>query len=455
VSTASADGSRGQRRWPAHQTVWRWHFYAGLICIPFVLWLAATGSIYLFKPQLDAWQDRPYSQLVVDGPPAPASSQVAAALAAVPGSELKAYQLPDDAHSAVQILVSRERSLQRVYVHPLTLQVLQVIDEDRRFTNLIFHLHGELLQGDRGSLVVETAASWALVMILTGLYLWWPSSKALAGVLYPRWRDGRIWWRDLHAVTGFWVSFFVLFLLISGLPWARSWGGMLKNVRHLAAGQIVRQDWTTGGAPADTSDEHATHRQHHHGAAGGMNILAQIDALLPLVQQASLVSPVLLSPPAAGSMQWHAHSETQNRPRRAELELDGASATVVSRQAFGQRPLFDRVVGTGIAAHEGQLFAPLNQLLGLLTAISLWAVCISALVMWWRRRPQRVLGAPPALPTLPAPARRPALARPLIVLIVLLAILLPMMGITLLLTVVAEKMLLRRWPAARDFLGLT
>jgi uncharacterized iron-regulated membrane protein len=37
-----------------YRTVWRWHFYAGLFVIPFMLILAATGLIYLFKPQLDA-----------------------------------------------------------------------------------------------------------------------------------------------------------------------------------------------------------------------------------------------------------------------------------------------------------------------------------------------------------------------------------------------------------------
>jgi uncharacterized iron-regulated membrane protein len=49
--------------WPDHRAVWRWHFYAGVLCIPFVLWLAATGSIYLFKPQIDAWLDQPYEHL--------------------------------------------------------------------------------------------------------------------------------------------------------------------------------------------------------------------------------------------------------------------------------------------------------------------------------------------------------------------------------------------------------
>ncbi|MEO0648883.1 MAG: PepSY domain-containing protein, partial [Cyanobacteria bacterium J06650_10] len=36
-----------------YRTVWRWHFYAGLFVVPFMLVLGTTGIIYLFKPQLD------------------------------------------------------------------------------------------------------------------------------------------------------------------------------------------------------------------------------------------------------------------------------------------------------------------------------------------------------------------------------------------------------------------
>ena len=43
-----------------YRTVWRWHFYAGLFCIPFVLWLSLTGTIYLFKPQVEKFLDRNY-----------------------------------------------------------------------------------------------------------------------------------------------------------------------------------------------------------------------------------------------------------------------------------------------------------------------------------------------------------------------------------------------------------
>ena len=456
--------------WPDHVTVWRWHFYAGLLCIPFVLWLAATGSIYLFKPQIDAWLDRPYEGLELHSPLKSPSAQVSAALAAVPGAVLSQYELPKNADSAVQVLVGQGAGLKRVYVHPATLQVLQVRDEDHRFTNQILHLHGELMAGDRGSMIVETAASWTIVMLITGLYLWWPKegSSGPAGVVYPRLRrGGRTFWRDLHAVTGFWVSFFALFLLISGLPWAKSWGGMLKEVRRSSSTVTWRQDWTTGRSSeleqrrlaSMTPDEHAG---HHHGAEATSRTVETsqagelptppdyhaLDALVPLVRAANLQPPVLIAPPSRASATWTAKSDTQNRPLRADLTLDGDRAVIVARHDFSQRPLLDRVIGFGIAAHEGQLFAPLNQLLGLFTAVSLWLVCISAIVMWWRRRPIGVLGAP-------ASAARSPLSIGVVALIVLLGVLLPLYGVTVLLVWAVERTLLRRWSAARSFLGLS
>lgn len=38
-----------ERKPSFYQAVWRWHFYAGLIFAPFILILAVTGSVYLFK----------------------------------------------------------------------------------------------------------------------------------------------------------------------------------------------------------------------------------------------------------------------------------------------------------------------------------------------------------------------------------------------------------------------
>jgi uncharacterized iron-regulated membrane protein len=217
--------------WLNYRTIWRWHFYAGLFCIPFVIWLSITGSIYLFRPQIERWLDRSYDSLSITGPRATAETQAMAALAAVPGSSLHYYELPRTARSATRVIVGRGTEEYRVYLHPQTLQVLKVISEDGRPMRIVFRLHGELMAGDWGSRLVELAASWAIVMILTGLYLWWPrQTEKLAGVLYFRVRQGkRIFWRDLHAVTGVWVSAFVLFLLFDGATLGEELGRLSQS----------------------------------------------------------------------------------------------------------------------------------------------------------------------------------------------------------------------------------
>jgi uncharacterized iron-regulated membrane protein len=152
-----------------------------------VIVLSISGAIYLFKPQIESWIDRPYDNLKFDGTAVGADQQVRAALSAIPGSSFISYEMPRDEHAAARVVVRREAEAIRVYVHPANLQILKVVAEDDRFMRILFKLHGELLLGNRGSTLVELAASWAIIMILTGLYLWWPrGSKGLAGVVYPR-----------------------------------------------------------------------------------------------------------------------------------------------------------------------------------------------------------------------------------------------------------------------------
>ena len=450
-------GALPHRGWPSRRTVWRWHFYAGLFCIPFVLWLSVTGTIYLFKPQIDAWLDRPFENLAIDGQPATAAAQLNAALAAVPGSALNAYELPVNGNAAVRILLNQGSDLIRVYVHPQTLEILKVINEDDRFTQMIFYLHGELMLGDRGSITIELAASWVIVMLLSGLFLWWPRGRRLAGIVYPRLHEGkRVLLRDLHAVAGLYVSALALCLLISGLPWAKSWGGLLSEGRQLFSVAAVRPDWSTS-SEADRnaralesqplSDEHAGHPM---GAAGskmpGLDYRV-IEPMIANVAALKLLPPMLISPPSSKSPHWTARSDTQNRPQRANLVLDTQTGAILSRTDFSQRPLIDRLVGYGVAAHEGQLFGWFNQALGVFTTSSLILVSISAILMWWRRRTVGTLGAPTAQGS-------SRLAVSFFVMIGLLGVLLPLLGLSMLGVWLSERLILRRIPAARSFLGL-
>ena len=457
-----AAASQEREPWLNYRTVWRWHFYAGLFSIPFVIWLSITGSIYLFKPQIERWLERPYDTLRLTGPLATPEAQVLAGLAAVPGSSLHYYELPQTSQSAARIVVGQGTEEYRVYVQPQTLQVLRVEREDERPMRIVFRLHGELMAGDWGSRLVELAASWAIVLIVTGLYLWWPrQAQGLAGLLYFRLHKGqRIFWRDLHAVTGIWVSAFALFLLFTGLPWAKSWGDSLKAIRSLASHRVVRQDWTTGRS-SEVDDRLAMHRQstagmamEHadhmaHSMAGPVlpHAYAPLDRLAPAVAALDLAYPVLIMPPMSPDTSWTVKSDAQDRSLRAVVTLDPDTGEVLRRENFDQRPFLDRVVGIGVAAHEGQLFGWFNQLLGLVTAFGLVVISVSAVMLWWRRRHVGVLGAP-------VPTVRPRFSWSLVILVASIGIYLPMMGASLVLVLLTERLILRRIPSARHWLGL-
>jgi uncharacterized iron-regulated membrane protein len=448
------------RAWPSYAAIWRWHFYAGLFCIPFVIWLACTGSIYLWKPQIEALIDRPYAH-VADGRPSAAPSAIAAAaVRAVPGSMLHNYQLPDSAGQAVQVIVGKGERETRVYVNPASLQALKIVDEDSRLMPTIFRLHGELLLGNKGSYIVELAASWAIVMIITGLALWWPRGGGVAGVLYPRMglKDRRFL-RDLHGVVGFWVSLFALGFLLSGLPWAASWGAYLESARSLAGPRVEAPDWRFGseatfqeraendaGARA-ALDEHA---EHHHGMPMQMQSspLMPLDRLVPAAAALNLPAPVLVAPPKGPGKSWTARSDTQDRPQRTDITFDEKSGRVLSRSRFGDKPALDQAVDYGVAAHEGHLFGLANQLLNLTIAIGLVTLSITGFLMWRKRKPADALGAPSR------PAGR-AVAISFIATVVLLALILPMFGLTLIAVLLAERTLLRRLPAPARWLGLT
>ena len=462
--TIQANPEEQDRR--LYRAVWRWHFYAGIFSIPFILWLSCTGAIYLFRPQIEHWLDRPYDHLHLSGERASPEQIALAAAAAVPKSSVHFYELPPSNDAAARVVVGVGAQESRVYVHPVTRAILYVVDEDKRPMTMLAQLHGQLLAGRWGSYLIELAASWAIVLLLTGLYLWWPRQTAkLAGVLWVRTGKGRrVFWRDLHAVTGIWISAFALFLILTGLPWANGWGAYFKKWRNATHTAVSKQDWSTSRAevladrvamnkpglqsPGFMPDMPGMdHSGHTMQAITSPQAYKALDRLVPVAASLHLAAPVEIVPAKQGSGAWTIKSNAQNRTLRDVVQADPQTGAIVSRKSFNHGMMLDRVVGIGISAHEGQLFGWANQLLGLTAAMGLNLLSISAVVLWWRRRHVGVLGAP-------VPTGKPRWPVPLVVAVLALAIYLPEMAYSLAFVVLLERFVLARITPVRDWLGL-
>jgi len=241
------------------------------------------------------------------------------------------------------------------------------------------------------------------------------------------------------------------------------WGTAFKAVRADMGWVQGRQEWTVGGkAPLMAEHDHAAML-----AAGGMageSGMAMMDHAMPSpggVSFAAVVAeaksrhlpwPVMVSPPGApqpfgapSREDWTVRSETQNRPLAVTLHFDPKTGAETGRETFADKHPIDRVVGYGVAWHEGALFGWVSQLIGLATAVMLVTLAVSGFVMWRRRKPADVLGAPAAIP-----ARIGGVA----VIVFGLALVLPLLAVSLVVVLVVERLVLRRMPGAALWLGL-
>ena len=200
-----------------YNLAWRWHFYAGLFVAPFMILLALTGIIYLFKPQLDPLL---YDHLINVSPGLhnlSADDQLQRVQATYPQGHISQYLPPINAERSAQFVLSNAGRQLNVFINPYSGEVLGEQDAKLNLQAVARALHGELMIGTLGDRLVELAAGWGVVLVVSGLYLWWPRGQSAAGILWPRLsRRGRVLWRDLHAVTGFWGAALLLFMLISG-----------------------------------------------------------------------------------------------------------------------------------------------------------------------------------------------------------------------------------------------
>ncbi|MBP7136201.1 MAG: PepSY domain-containing protein, partial [Sphingomonadaceae bacterium] len=410
-------------------------------------------------PQLDRWEERAFQDLS-EAHEVSANLQLDAAMKAFPGAIFQSYRLPERSGDAavIRLALRDGHSMQDVFVSPQG-KVLGSLDPKYRIQKIVQDIHSQLLLGHRGSWLVELAASWAIVMIMTGLYLWWPAKEAggmrgLAGVVWPRMGKGNsVFLRDLHAVTGFWVAGLAMILLLSGLPWTDVWGKAFKGVREEMGWVIGKQDWTIGGRAPDAAGEHG---EHDHAAMMKAQSAGQaMTSLADVVARAEgehLAFPVIITPPgtpqrmgAKADMTWTVRSDAQNRPLRATVKYDMATGKQLTRESFEDKHVIDQVIGYGVAWHEGHLFGWINQLIGLLTALMLITLAVSGFLMWRKRKPEGALGAPP----FPRERRKGKL----IPVILLLAAFLPMLAASLILMLLFDRLILPRIPTLANWLG--
>lgn len=441
---------------------WRWHFYAGLFVVPFLLTLAVTGLIMVYFNSIETrFGDKHIIQPA--GDPLPIVEQAATAEALFPDGMLKQYIAPPSAERASLFSVDLDGKNMVVAIDPYTGETLGSVEKDSTWFYFASDIHGTLLIGDLGDRLMEIAAGLGIILVVTGLYLWWPrNGEGIARMLVPNLvARGREFWKELHVSAGFYISLVLLFFLISGLAWTGIWG------------EKFVQAWST--FPAEKWDNvplsDDTHASMNHGAlhevpwgleqtrmplstfvADSQNVATpssvDLDHIGDLAREIGFDGQFRVNLPgeptgvytiSADSMDGDTTTPTGDRT----VHVDQYSGEVLAEVGFADYSLAAKAMAVGVALHQADM-GLWNTILNTVFCLTIVFLCVSGMVMWWKRRPSGAFRlAPPPLPVdLP-------LWKGAVFIGLLLSLAFPLVGLTLLAAMALDLLLLSRIPLLR------
>ncbi len=433
------------RRGALRPLLWRLHFLGGFLAAPVVLSLAVTGILFAWNPQIQTALHRDALTATASGLARPLSELVAVARETHPGWTV-ATVVPavDGAEQTTAVTLSPPGASGAefgpapgsvtAYVDPASARVTGEITEERRPGEWLRSLHSSWRLGPIAEPITELAASWVLVSLLTGVYLWWPRTRrALQRALRPRLHGpGRGRWRWVHSSIGMVLLVPLLVLIGSGLSWttyAGAWIDLARAQLDSATPAVATSTDSSGGA--------LVHEHHSgHGADGGaaVDVTAGIDRVAAAAIRAGLAGPVAITPASTDGEAWTVARQDSRWPVELNtVAVDPSTGAIVDRVSWVDYPLLAKATTLGIAFHEAELFGLANQIGLTALTTGLIVLIMAGYRMWWLRRPAGGLGAPPRL----GPLLRRA---PITVLIAfgLLLILLPTLGAAFLLFLVLE-----------------
>ena len=306
-------------------------------------------------------------------------------------------------------------------------------------------LHSLSIVGPWANYLVEIVAGWAVILVATGLFLWWPRKRDV-GVAAIRATDirRRPFWRDLHAVTGLYAGAIIAFLAVTGMPWSAFWGAQYANVvRESGIGRPK-------APPAASAWAHAAHKDHPAGVGWTMegavlpaahvhDETARLSTVVAAADAQGLARPYAVSIPSDPALAFTAARENRRVEDARSLYIDGVTGQVKADIRYDQFGVGAKAFEWGVAVHQGTQYGRLNQFLMLGGCIAVWLLAISGLVMWWKRRPPDLargrIGAPEAPPG-------PRVRAAVIGIVLPLSILYPLTGLSLLVALLGERVVL-------------
>ncbi|MFT3676335.1 MAG: PepSY-associated TM helix domain-containing protein [Chitinophagaceae bacterium] len=372
------------------------HLWLGLASGLIVLFLGITGCILAFEVEIRSWTE-PFQHVKEENKAyLPPSVLKASADSAMRYGKTLGITYPGKGKAAIAAYYD-EKNYELVYLNPYTGAILKHKNMPDDFFRIVLDGHFYLwLPHHIGQPIVASATLIFLILMITGIVLWWPRNKAARKQRFTvkwsaRWRRKNY---DLHNVLGFYMTWIALFIAITGLVfgfewfarslyWVSSGGKVMEEHRHPVS------DSTKTPGVVNMAD-HLW--QQHRSEIKENESLGIYFASLP----ADPVEVVVNHRPGT-----YYNSDFYHYDQYSGKELP-ATGSYAGR--FTDATVADKIVRMNYDIHVGAVLGLPGKLLAFFASLVTASLPVTGFCIWWgRRKKKKSTPAAPRAVRIPVP----------------------------------------------------
>lgn len=365
------------------------HLWLGLATGLVVFIMGLTGAIYCFQPELSRWVTQPYMRVEKQEKAfIPVSEMKRIAEAQLPGKKPTRILIKGP-ETAVTVQFSGKKPKPfsyAVFLNPYTGEVLKTRDMNSEFFRWILNGHMYLwLPQPIGKAVTGASTLIFLVMVISGIILWWPTNKARRKSSYKvKWSASpkRLNY-DLHNVFGFYVSWILIFTIITGLYWSYEWTS--KATYWAISGGETKPKF-----PAPKSDKPAV-------GEGNPALDRIFDKVTTAFPQAAGFQ-VNIPQTDSASVIVRAYPDKGTFYKADNLYFDQYSATEIPVKWYGryaQADAAEKAIRMNYDIHVGAIAGLPGRILMFFVSLIAASLPVTGFYIWWGKRKKKKPAAKP------------------------------------------------------------
>ncbi len=271
------------------------------------------------------------------------------------------------------------------YVNPYTGKVLAVYDEKNGFFNIVKFIHWSLLlKSEWGTYVIGIPVVIFVIMLITGIILWWPKNKAARKQrFWFNWKNIKNWKRknyDLHNILGFYASFLALIAAITGLYYS-----------FLVVGSAIYFLFSGGETTLpDFSHIKTTAPKEQQTTTTIDTIMQQVETVYPNAYMYSVdLGHEHLDDHEHENFSIYIKHLSYSYHKSSSIIFDEHSGKLLHIHDHADKNLGEKAIAANYDIHVGAIFGIWSKILAFILSLVCASLPVTGFLVWWGKRKKK------------------------------------------------------------------